>query len=52
MKDWLMDSINVKDKENVTCSGNDMKGEVNPYNFFPINLNQQLCISKYKNIKM
>ena len=27
MKDWLIDTKNVLDKENVTCSGNSVKGE-------------------------
>ena len=52
MKDWLMENSNVMDKENVTCSGSDIKGEVNRYNFFPIILHQQLYISKYKNVKI
>ena len=32
MKDWLMDSNNVMDKENVTCSGNELKGKINYIN--------------------
>ena len=29
MKDWLMETGHVMDKENVTCSGSTVKGEVN-----------------------
>ena len=29
MKDWLMDSINIQDKESVTCLTGKMKGKVN-----------------------
>ena len=28
MKDWLMDTRNVMDKDNVTCSGKTIKGEI------------------------
>ena len=29
IKDWLIDAENVVDKENVTCSGSKVKGEIN-----------------------
>ena len=32
MKDWLMDTTSVLDKENVTCSGSKVKGEIKVYN--------------------
>ena len=28
MKDWLKDTKNVQDKDNVTCSGNKVKGKI------------------------
>ena len=33
MKDWLMDSSNVMDKENVNCSGHKVKGEKKQFSF-------------------
>ena len=27
MKDWLVDNMNVQDKDNVTCSSNKVKGK-------------------------
>ena len=32
MKDWLMDTTSVLDKENVTCSGSKVKGEIKVFN--------------------
>ena len=31
MKDWLIDAENVQDKENVTCSGSKLKGEITSF---------------------
>ena len=42
MKDWLVDTGNVMDKENVTCSGNGIKGEYNDIICFSIILHQQV----------
>ena len=42
MKDWLMDTKTVMDKENVTCSGSDIKGKDNHINCFLIILHQQI----------
>ena len=36
MKDWLVGTGNGIDKENVTCSGGKVKGEINRINSFQI----------------
>ena len=33
MKNWLIDAGNVMDKKNVTCSGSQVKGEINHNSF-------------------
>ena len=34
MKGWLMDNNNVKDKENVNCSGHKVEGERKQFSFY------------------
>ena len=51
MKDWLIDNKNVVDKENATCSGGKLKGEIIHIHLFLISL-FRCNINKYEKFQI